>query len=51
MVARVYMLADPKQPAWTDKSMKKEKLPTKQKDMGELTKIPIHAWSRVHPST
>jgi hypothetical protein len=31
------MLADPKQPAWTDKSMKKGKLPMEQKSMGELT--------------
>jgi hypothetical protein len=45
------MLADPKQPAWTDKSMKKGKLSMEQKAMGELTETPGHAWPRVHPNT
>jgi hypothetical protein len=45
------MLADPKQPAWTEKSMKKGNFPMKQKAMGELTKTPSHAWPRVHPNT
>jgi hypothetical protein len=47
----VYTLANPKQAAWTDKSMKKGKFPMEQKAMGELTETPSHAWSRVHPNT
>jgi hypothetical protein len=47
----MYTLADPKKPVWTDKIMKKEKLPTEQKAMGELTKTLGHAWPRVHPNT
>jgi len=31
--------------------MKKGKLPTEQKDMGELTETPDHAWMRVCPKT
>jgi hypothetical protein len=45
------MLADPKQPAWTDKSMKKIKFPTEQKAMGELTETLGYAFPRVHPNT
>jgi hypothetical protein len=45
------MLADPKQPAWTNISMKKGKLLMEQKSMGELTETPGHAWPRVHPNT
>jgi hypothetical protein len=47
----MYTLADPKQPAWTNKSMKKGKLPMEQKAMGELTETPGHAWPRVRPNT
>jgi hypothetical protein len=47
----MYTLDDPKQPAWTDKRMKKGKFSTKQKAMGELTETPGHAWSRVQPNT
>jgi hypothetical protein len=47
----MYTLADPKQPVWTNKSMKKGKFLMKQKDMGELTKTLIHAWPRVCPNT
>jgi hypothetical protein len=47
----MYTLADPKQPAWIDKSMKKGKFPMKQKSMGELTETPRHAWTRVRPNT
>jgi hypothetical protein len=45
------MLADPKQPVWTNKSMKKGKLLTEQKAMGELTETPDHGWLRVNPNT
>jgi hypothetical protein len=45
------MLADPKQPVWTDKGMKKGKLLMEQKYMGELTETLDHAWSRVRPNT
>jgi hypothetical protein len=47
----VYTLANPKQPTWTEKIIKKGKLPTEQKSMGELTETPSHAWLRVRPNT
>jgi len=45
----MYTLADPKQPTWTDKSMKKGKLSMEQKAMGQLNETPGHAWLRVCP--
>jgi hypothetical protein len=47
----VYTLADPKQPAWTDKSMKKGNFLMEQKAMADLTETPGHTWTRVHPNT
>jgi hypothetical protein len=47
----MYTLADPKQLAWIDKSMKKGKLSMEQKAMGELTETSGHAWTRVRPNT
>jgi hypothetical protein len=51
ITARVYTLVDLKQPAWTDKSTKKGKLPMEHTALGELTETPIHAWLRVRPNT
>jgi hypothetical protein len=51
ITAHVYMLANLKQPMWTDKSTKKGKLSTKHTALGELTETPSHAWPRVHPNT
>jgi hypothetical protein len=51
ITARVYTLADLKQPAWTYKSKKKGKLPMEHIALGELTETPGHAWPRVRPNT
>jgi hypothetical protein len=51
IIARVYTLADLKQPAWTDKSTKKVKLPMEHIALGELTETLGHAWPRVCPNT
>jgi hypothetical protein len=51
ITARVYMLADPKQPACTYKSMKKGKLSMEHTALGELTEPSSHAWPRVRPNT
>jgi hypothetical protein len=51
IIAHIYMLDDLKQPAWTDKSMKKGKLSMEHTVFGELTKTPGHAWPRVRPNT
>jgi hypothetical protein len=44
-------LAGPLQPVFAFRITKNGKLPTGQKDMGQLTETPSHAWSRVHPKT
>jgi hypothetical protein len=51
ITTRVYTLADPKQPACTYKSTKKESLLTEHTTLGELTKPSGHAWTRVCPNT
>jgi hypothetical protein len=47
----MYTLADLKQPTWTDKSMKKGKLPMEHTTLGELNETLGHAWPRVRPNT
>jgi hypothetical protein len=49
--ARVYTLADLKQPVWTDKRTKKGKLSMEHRALGELTETLGHAWPRVCPNT
>jgi hypothetical protein len=51
ITAHVYMRSDLKQPAWTDKSTKKGKLPMEHTSLGELTETLGHAWQRVRPNT
>jgi hypothetical protein len=51
ITARMYTLADPKQPVCTYKSTKKGKLSMEHTTLGELTEPSSHAWARVRPNT
>jgi hypothetical protein len=51
ITARVYTLADPRQPACTYKSTKKGKLLTEHTTLGKLTKPFGHAWPVIRPNT